>query len=618
MNLTLTPYNGVLLSLSVVAIAIAGYAWRKRATPGALPLSLLAFAMFVWLVGYAMELSSQALSVAMRWVRLEFAGIVVVPVAWLWFAAEYTGSWSWLNRRRVWVLGIVPLITMSVILTNEYHRQFWQSVVLNTDGPFTIFDSVHGFWFWVHTAYSYLCLLAGTYLIVRFIRQTRGLFRGQIGAMLVTVAAPWIGNIIYLAGLSPWGGLDLTPFVFTVSLTAIAWSMFSFRILEVRPIARDMVLQSMSDGVIALDEQGRVIEVNRAAQMVIGLPASRIVGRLAREALAQWPDIIARYRDVTETAEEIEVEINASRRWFDVRISPIYDARQTYRGRLFVWRDVTEERSIREELRQNNERLLAAQQALTEARDAAEAGSRAKSVFLAHMSHEIRTPLTAIIGYCQLLETGIDRQSLAQTRDDIEAIHRAAGHLHDLVSNVLEMAGIETGRSDLNYVMFDVADVVRDVTMTVQPLLKRNRNSLRVEGLEKVGMVWGDPTRVRQILLNLVSNAAKFTTQGDVVVCVTHTGDELQPRIRFQVSDTGPGIAPEQMERLFKPFAIAEQHVGREQRGAGLGLAISQHYCRLMGGELTVESVPGRGTTATFWLPGHASQVELAEARVTG
>lgn len=615
MNLTLTPYNGVLLALSIVAVAIAAYAWRKRTAPGALPLSLLAGAMSIWLAGYAMELSSQTIAIALRWVTLEFAGIVTAPVVWLWFAAEYTGSWSWLNRRRVGLLGIMPLITMIVILTNEYHHLFWQSVVLITDGPFTIFDSRHGFWFWVHTAYCYLCLLCGTCLIIDFIRRTPGLFRGQIGAMLVTVVAPWSGNIIYLAGLSPWGKLDLTPFAFTLSLSAIAWSVRGSRILELRPIARDMVLQSMVDGVIAVDDQGRIIEVNRAAQELIGLPVSQILGRHAREALTRWPDIVDHYHDVTEIAEELEVDVNESRRWFNVRISPIYDARRAYRGRLFVWRDVTEERLIREELQRNNEHLLEAQQSLIAARDAAEAGSRARGAFLAHMSHEIRTPLTAIIGYCQLLEAGLERQSLAQTRSDIEAIHLAAGHLLYLMNNVLEMAQIETGRSDLHVVPFDVADVMHDVAMTVQPLLRRNRNRLRLEGVEEAGELLGDPTRVRQILLNLVSNAAKFTTDGEVVMRVARNGDDAQSRIQFQVSDTGPGIAPEQMAHLFEPFAIAEQNIGREQRGVGLGLAISQHYCRLMGGELTVESAPGRGTTAMFWLPVQASQIALAGVR---
>ncbi len=603
MNLTLTPYNGIPLAFSIISIAIAGYAWKKRVTPGALPLSLLACAVFVWLVSYAMGLSSRTLPVALQWVRLQFAGIVVTPVAWLWFAAEYTGSWVWLDRRRVWLLGIVPLITMTVILTNEYHRQFWQSIVLITDGPFTIFNTKRGIWFWVHTAYSYLCLLAGTFLIVDFIRRTPGLFRGQIGALLVAVAAPWIGNIIFLAGLSPGRALDLTPFALTVSLAAIAWSVFGFRMLELRPIARDMVLQSMSDGMIVVDEEGQIVEVNQAALRVIGLPAEQVLGRHAREALARWSDVVARYRDVTDIAEEIELEVNGVQRWFEVRISPIYDARRVYRGRLFVWRDVTEARLMREELRRNNQQLLAAQQALIDARDAAEAGSRAKSTFLAHMSHEIRTPLTAIIGYCQLLEAGLERQTLAQTRQDIEAIHMAAGHLFDLVSNVLEMAQIETGRSELHEVAFNVAEVVQDVITTVQPTIKRHRNRLQVEHAEEVEQIWGDPAKVRQILLNLVSNAAKFTVDGVVSVRVTRADDESHPRVQFQVSDTGPGMTSEQVSRLFVPFAIAAENVGREQRGAGLGLAISEYYCRLMGGELTIESMPGQGTTATFWLP---------------
>lgn len=615
MSLLFTFYTSALLILGIVAMAIAAYAWRRREMPGASPLSLLSMSTAIWLIGQRMELVSQTLPAALAWIRIELFGIVLLPLAWLWFAAEYTGSLPWLNRRRLAFLAIMPASSLAVALTNEYHSLFWTSLTLRVENFRTIIDSRYGPWFWLTVTYAYACLSLGAYAIVRFVLQTARLFHLQTAAILVSVAAPWMVNILRLTGVIPKSAPDLTALTFAVSLGAFAWSILRLRLLEIRPIARDMVLQSMNDGVIAVDEQGRIIEVNRAAQMVIGQPASQLVGKLARDVVARWPEVVERYRNVTEIAEEIEVEIDATRRWFDVRVSPIYDARRMYRGRLFVWRDVTEERRIREELRRNNERLLEAQHALTEARDAAEAGSRAKSAFLAHMSHEIRTPLTAIIGYCQLLEAGIERQSLEQTRSDIQAIHLAAGHLLDLVSNVLEMARIETGRSDLHCLMFDVAEVVRDVTMAAQPLLRRNRNRLRLEGVDEVEEMWGDPTRVRQILLNLVSNAAKFTTDGEVVVRVAYVDDETPPRIQFQVSDNGPGIAAERMAQLFMPFAIAEHNIGREQRGAGLGLAISRHYCRLMGGELTIESAPGYGTTATFWLPARTSRVVQAEVR---
>lgn len=615
MDRPLTFYTSVLLLLSIVAISIAVYAWRRRVMPGALSLTFLSMSVAVWLIGQHMELTVQTFASMIWWIRFEFIGIVALPVMWLWFAAEYTGSLPWLHRRHIWLLAIIPAITMLILLTNDYHSLFWTSITPRVEQLRLGIDTRYGPWFWVHVAYSYTCVLIGAYAIVRFARQTVRLFFFQTVAILIAVAVPWAVNLLRLTGVIPKSIPDLTALAFAVSLGIFAWSAFRWRLLDIRPIARDMVLQSMVDGVIAVDDQGRIIEVNRAAQELIGLPVSQILGRHAREALTRWNDVVDHYQDVTEIAEELEVDVNESRRWFNVRISPIYDTRRVCRGRLFVWRDVTEERRIREELQRNNEHLLEAQRSLIAARDAAEAGSRARGAFLAHMSHEIRTPLTAIIGYCQLLEAGLERQSLAQTRSDIEAIHLAAGHLLYLMNNVLEMAQIETGRSDLHVVPFNVADVVHDVVMTVQPLLRRNRNRLRLEGVEEAGELLGDPTRVRQILFNLVSNAAKFTTDGEVVVRIAHTGDDSRSRIQFQVSDTGPGIAPEQMVHLFEPFAIAEQNIGREQRGVGLGLAISQHYCQLMGGELTVESAPGRGTTATFWLPMQASQIALAEVR---
>jgi signal transduction histidine kinase len=161
---------------------------------------------------------------------------------------------------------------------------------------------------------------------------------------------------------------------------------------------------------------------------------------------------------------------------------------------------------------------------------------------------------------------------------------------------------------------FDVAEMVRDVIATMQPLLRRHRNRLTLVGTEAVGVVQGDAAKVRQVLLNLVSNAAKFTTDGEVEVgaaCEAVAGERL--RLRLWVRDTGKGIAPERMATLFTPFAVAEEDIGRQQRGAGLGLAISQHYCRLMGGELTITSAPGGGTLAAFWTPVRAPQVVLAD-----
>lgn len=603
MSLRFTPYAATLIALGVIAVIVAWYAWRRRTIPGALPLSALGVSMSVWLFSYALELSSLDLPVALFWVRIEYLGIVSVPVSWAWFAVEYSGAAPWLDRRRIVLLGLVPLVTVAMIWTNDLHRLFWRFVTLETDGPFTVFNSTFGIWFWVHTAYSYLCLLGGTYLLVQFLVRSPRLYRGQAGLLLIAVAAPWLGNALYLSGLSPWDRLDLTPFAFAITLMTIGWNILNFSLFRIIPVARDMALQSMSDGILVLDDRGLVVDVNRAAQMLIGRPSNRIIGRPASDVLAPWAETIRRYRDVTEMTDEIVIGEGSEQRWYDVRVSPIYDERQVFRGRLIVWRDVSDQYRAREELRQNNEQLLATQQALVEARDIAEAGSRAKSAFLAHVSHELRTPLTAILGYCQLLQIGLDRQSREETLADLDAIRSSANHLLELIDNVLHITIIEAGRTDLHVVSFAVAEIIHDVASVVQPLIARNRNTLHIECDPAIGTMHADPAKVRQILLHVLGNAAKFTNNGTVTLAVARETVDDRQLMLFRVADTGPGIPAERVPHLFTPFAIANDPIVRGHKGAGLGLAISRHYCRLMGGDITVESANGKGTTFVVRLP---------------
>ncbi|MDW8214689.1 MAG: histidine kinase N-terminal 7TM domain-containing protein, partial [Roseiflexaceae bacterium] len=176
MGLLFTFYVSALLILGVVAMAIAAYAWRRREMPGASPLSVLGVSTAIWLIGQSMELTSQTIPAVLWWVRFEFVGIVSLPSAWLWFAAEYTGSIPWLRHRRIWLLAIVPTITMAVLLTNDYHSLFWKSITLRVEDFRIVIDSQYGSWFWVHVAYSYTCLLTGAYVIMRSVLQTASLF----------------------------------------------------------------------------------------------------------------------------------------------------------------------------------------------------------------------------------------------------------------------------------------------------------------------------------------------------------------------------------------------------------------------------------------------------------
>ena len=238
---------------------------------------------------------------------------------------------------------------------------------------------------------------------------------------------------------------------------------------------------------------------------------------------------------------------------------------------------------------------------LLAARREAEAANSAKSQFLASMSHELRTPLNAILGYAEMLKEDAQAGGQDGMVPDLEKIHAAGKHLLSLINDVLDLSKIEAGRMQLYLETFDLPATVRDVVSTVRPLVEKNGNRLELHCDEALGSMYADATRVRQVLFNLLSNAAKFTTGGTITLDVA--SEPAGEHVVFRVSDTGIGMTPEQLERLFEAFSQADAQTASRYGGTGLGLAISKRFCEMMGGDIRVASQPGVGTTFTVRLP---------------
>jgi len=238
-------------------------------------------------------------------------------------------------------------------------------------------------------------------------------------------------------------------------------------------------------------------------------------------------------------------------------------------------------------------------QEIQEKSEQLEIASQHKSQFLAHMSHELRTPLNAIIGYSEMLQEEAEDLGDEGYIPDLQKVNAAGKHLLGLINDILDLSKIEAGRMDLYLEAFEVRQLVQDVAAIVHPLMEKNGNTLVVTCPDDIGSMRADLTKVRQTLFNLLSNAAKFTDHGTISLTVRREDDW----ITFAVSDTGIGMTREQLGRLFEAFSQAETSTRSTYGGTGLGLAISRHFCRLMGGDLTVESVYGQGSTFTVRLP---------------
>ena len=353
------------------------------------------------------------------------------------------------------------------------------------------------------------------------------------------------------------------------------------------------IIERLADGIVIVDQTGVIRFANPSAEALFGRPFESLLGTTFGFPL------------VTGETTEIEV-VRPGGELVSAELRTVETEWENAPGYVVSIRDVTDRKRA-----EDNARYLAKEQA---ARAEAEAASRAKSEFLATMSHELRTPLNAILGYAELLDLGIAGRLNAEQRQQVQRIVASGRHLLGLVNEVLDLAKVEAGRLTVSHDAHHARSVVDAAVMLVQSQVEERGLMLMVRGVADPDIVYiGDEDRVRQVLLNLLSNAIKFSEAGATVsveVGRTRQPDStaklyggIEEWVFFRVSDTGIGIAPDQLGAIFTAFFQAEGGHTRRREGSGLGLSIARRLARLMNGDLTVESKLGEGSSFTLWLP---------------
>jgi PAS domain S-box-containing protein len=375
------------------------------------------------------------------------------------------------------------------------------------------------------------------------------------------------------------------------------------------------LIESAAEGVVMLDTEGRVIRQNSEFCRMFGYQESEIRGRVIDDLI-----IPEAYREEAERLTDLTIKgsrfsLESVRRRKDgthlhVSIigSPILVAGRSAGG-YAIYRDISERKQAehallesRRQLEAANDRLAASNVQLVQARDAAEEASRAKSMFLANMSHELRSPLNAILLYSELLLEELAEHGLGELLAHLGNIKTAGRHLLGLIDDILDLSKIEAGLMIVNVEACHVPTLLVELTAATGSLVSRNANRLVVDADPAIEHLRTDPKLLHQTLHNLLSNAAKFTQDGTISIGV-HPDPEDPRYVRFTVSDTGIGMTPAQMTRIFQEFTQADGSTTRKYGGTGLGLTLCQKYMSLLGGEILVASRPGEGSTFTVRLP---------------
>lgn len=484
-------------------------------------------------------------------------GACSAATLWFLFGWTYTG-WQTPAPRILLLLGIGPLVGIALAWSSGAPTLPWHLI-----------------------AYNFPLLLAGSALLVNALTQRT--HPNRQFHLLISALVPVIGSIIDLSNFAPVPRGVCSALA--LSIAGLGWAKAYYQLPAAERNSPILTIEHIRDAAFVLDTQQRVVTLNSAARQLLEQPAVNPLGQPISELLAHRPNLASALAQIADTPQHQAISEPPDH--FELQIAPL-------------------------DTQRDHEHLVVLHN-ISELQQAKVAADRIKSSFLANIGHEMRTPLTTIIGYSDVVLHDLAAKNERELVQDMEQIKQAGRYLHQLVENLLDLSNIEAGTIQITPQQFACTPLVDDVVEIARPMMRKHNNQLIVSSSAISDIVEADPIRVRQVLLNLLSNAAKFTTNGTVSLTIRQ-GDPPQPAqeqpnapcpgfLAIDIRDTGIGIAPAQLEQLFQPFTQNDMSVKRAYGGAGIGLALSRRICHLMGGKLTATSRLGHGSTFTVYLP---------------
>ena len=529
-----------------ILLPLAAYAVVHRRVRGALWYATLLLALSLWCAAYAWELSASTFAAKALALKIKYIGVVLLPMAWLGFIYDLVAADERDARVVVRTVGAASAVLLLVAWTDSWHGWFWGGLTLEGVGPGSVLVG-RGPGFWLNVALTYAALVTGVLVLAAQAVASPYLYRKRAAIIITAAVIPWVGNLAFVAGDERPGTVDLTPVLFAVTAILAALAVFRYRVLDPIPTLRDVRIEVIGDGLIIVDARGRVADLNRAAEGILGRTRAAAAGLDLEQVLAGLGPL-----DGGPGRVDVRRRVADAERTFDASVTPIATPTGQRTGWLVLLRDVTERRHLEEQLRQ--------------AQKMEAVGKLAGGV-----AHDFNNLLTAIIGFTALALDDVPEGSPA--RNALAQVRRSADQAAALTRQLLAFGR----RQILQPEPLDLSDVVRQM----EPMLRRLIGAdvdIVCEYAEALPEVMADLTQVQQILLNLVVNSRDAMPGGGALTIRTGRltlergvdgGADVPPGeyVSLDVSDTGEGIAPEDLERIFEPFFTTKEF----GRGTGRG-----------------------------------------------
>ncbi|WP_048124473.1 histidine kinase N-terminal 7TM domain-containing protein [Methanosarcina lacustris] len=553
---------GVLILSGLIStlLAIKAYkAFNSRSSPFIKHFILIMLCMALWSVNYAFEIGIVDIEYKYIFARLQYMGIAFVPVAWFLFAAEYSGEYRQFARKYEKILFIFPCITILLMLTNSIHGLYFGDFVLDPSGEFPILVLDHGPFFWTFYVYSFVLIMLGIFLFFKqFVNLTAP--HGTHAAIALTAACvPVLGNILHIARIGPFKFLDPTPFSFTITGLILFWGAIQHEFLNIIPVARESVIESMNDGYIVVDLSNSIVDINKAALELAGKVSKEALGKNLNGLFGEGVEILG---DSSEGGfgREISLKSGLETKFFTISVSPLL-TKNDAEGKLVMFHDITEIYRYQEALKQANKKI---------------------NLMSNITRHDILNQVNVLSGYTALISEVLP--------PDVKEDRRISKYLRNLNK------GIETIHSQIIFTKdYQELGVVSPTWQSISSTVKEAAFAFSGQGVkfsieDNDLEIYGDPL-LKKVFYNLFDNARNHGDHVSEIDVSSHVAGES---VVIEVKDNGVGVSPDMKELIF------EKSVGKN---TGLGLFLVRGILSITGMEITETGIEGEGARFEIRVP---------------
>jgi len=534
----------------------------------------------IWALSYGFELSSTSLEHMLFWIDLEYLGIAFIPAFWLLFLLKFTGKDQWLNTRNFLIVIALPIITLLMVWTNKYHHLHYKSVSVDSSGPFPLLSIETGPWYIIHTIYFYLLLMWGVILLVDKYRKSDQVFKRQNLSILIALFIPWIANILYLLGFRPLGHVDGTPFAFIITTLFISIGLVRFRLMDIIPIARDKVIESMNEGLVVIDSKDRIIDWNQGFRKILSIEDKKIIGKgldYYLKGQAELNDLIK-----SRKGGRIQIKFEESRMILEASLKPLFENEHVYSGLIILFRDVSERVAIENKLRSQSEQLLGM--------------NKLKDRLFSIIAHDLRGPLINLNDIIKMLNEGMITEEEFKTF--IPQFSKNIGYTTSLLENLLYWSKSQLQGEVVKPVYFNLKELTVNTLNLYENIIKEKE--IEIQNNTKLSCkIYADKDMIQLVIRNLVSNAIKFSNRGGLIKLSSITEGNFS---KVCIEDSGVGIASKDQKKLFEMETFTTRGTDNEQ-GTGLGLLLCKDFIEKNGGNIWVESELTKGSKFCILIP---------------